>query len=178
MEMQQWFSFALLSMYDIFCAAVENTNVLWSTRKASNNVLLLLKKSGFFSTIFKMVSNTKLHENMSIGRWLDTWGQTDGREEAKSRFSQFSESASKKPASRSGRCTPRGSIPTPPLPGIDWNRRFVGSRVDPKVLEKSKYFVPMRIPTPDLPARSPATTINYNNNNNNSPHGAESFLRS
>jgi len=68
MEMQQWFSFALLSMYDIFCAAVENTNVLWSTRKASNNVLLLLKKSGFFSTIFKMVSNTKLHENMSIGR--------------------------------------------------------------------------------------------------------------
>jgi hypothetical protein len=41
---------------------------------------------------------------------------------------------------------------------------FMGSRVDPDILEKRKYFVSMRIRTPDLPARSPVPKINYGNN--------------
>jgi len=51
----------------------------------------ILVKIKFFGRIVKRYSNIKSHENSSIGSRVVPYGQTDGYDEANSRFSQFSE---------------------------------------------------------------------------------------
>ena len=52
-------------------------------------------KLEFYRQIFEKSSNIKFHENPSSGRRVVPYGQTDRRDEANSRFSQFCERASK-----------------------------------------------------------------------------------
>jgi hypothetical protein len=80
MEMQQLFSFALLSSNAIFCTATSTINVLTSSRKLCD-IFVQFEFIGASRKIYMKAPNIKFHENPSNESRADTCEKTDERRE-------------------------------------------------------------------------------------------------
>jgi disulfide bond formation protein DsbB len=80
MEMQQLFSFALLSSNAIFRTATNTINVFRSSRKM-RHIVVRFEFIGASRQIYMKAANIKFHENPSNGIRADTCETTDARKE-------------------------------------------------------------------------------------------------
>jgi hypothetical protein len=79
MGMQLWGPVAMLLSYKIFCTGVNNINVLTSSCKLPDILVLFLTKIPFFNIFIKPPPPLKFHENPSSRSRANTFGQTDRR---------------------------------------------------------------------------------------------------